>query len=71
MALRIRQFIFLAQLRNVVTAAVSVVRTIFVATVAPAFTKSLFTIEEHEPVSDFRFFFHTAEHSSDLEQRCH
>src|SRR5262245_57231185 len=66
----IRQFISFAQYRNVMTAAVSVVWTIRIVALAPAFTESFFAVEENKSVRDFRFFFVAAEHSCHLEQRC-
>src|ERR1051325_1946107 len=39
------------------------------AALIPTFTKCLFAIKEHEPVRRLRFFFLTAKHSPNLEQR--
>jgi hypothetical protein len=64
---RERHFGVLTQLRNIMTAAVRVVRTFVVAAVAPAFTKSLFAVKENEPVSRFWLLFLTAQHARDLE----
>src|SRR6185369_7655074 len=47
------QLVACAQLRNIVTTAVSIIGILFVTTVAPAFTKRLFTIEEHESIRRF------------------
>src|SRR6185369_5361642 len=61
---RILQLVARAQLRNVMTAAVRIIRVLFVATFRPAFTKRLFSVEEHESIRHFWFFFAAAEHST-------
>src|SRR5687767_2159669 len=50
------------------TAAISVVRLVRIAAIAPPFAEGLLAVEEHELDCDFRFLRQTAEDASDLEQ---
>src|ERR1041385_1664444 len=52
------------------TAAVSVIRMTLAATLIPTFTKRLFAVKKHQPVSYLRLFLLTAKHSANLEQGC-
>src|SRR5258705_13538491 len=66
-----RQFFFCAKLRNVMPAAVCIVRSVWFAAIVPTFAERLFTIKKDQLVSQFSFFSRAAQHASDLEQCCH